>query len=92
MAQNLKDIISIVGKEKGKNGGGVGILVRNDVLNKTAPHISDRNIEMMWVSLRTKAGTPTNDWSLLWPTGESNKQKRNRIRNVYFKGSNNGDE
>ena len=45
-------------KREGKNGGGVGILVRNDVLNKTAPHISDRNIEMMWVSLKTKMERP----------------------------------
>lgn len=45
-------------KREGKFGGGVGILVRNDILNKTAPHISDRNIEMMWISLRTKEEHP----------------------------------
>ena len=45
-------------KREGKNGGGVGILVRNDILNKTAPHISDRNIELMWISLQTKTKRP----------------------------------
>lgn len=34
-------------KREGKLGGGVGILVRNDILTKTAPHVSDRSIEMM---------------------------------------------
>lgn len=45
-------------KREGKNGGGVGILVRTDVINKTTPHISDRNIEMMWISLRAKSDRP----------------------------------
>ena len=45
-------------KREGKVGGGVGILVRNDILNHTAPHISDRNIELMWISLRTKEKCP----------------------------------
>ena len=45
-------------KREGKNGGGVGILVRNDVKNKTSPHISDRNLEMMWISLQRKARRP----------------------------------
>ena len=45
-------------KREGKNGGGVGILVRNDVKNKTSPHISDRNLEIMWISLQRKARRP----------------------------------
>ena len=45
-------------KREGKFGGGVGILVRNDILHKTAPHISDRNIEMIWISLKTKEERP----------------------------------
>ena len=45
-------------KREGKNGGGVGIFVKNDILNKTAPHISDRNIELMWISLITKSNRP----------------------------------
>ena len=45
-------------KREGKNGGGIGFLVRNDILNKTAPHISDRNIELMWVSVTTKTNRP----------------------------------
>ena len=31
-------------------GGGVAILVRNDVLKHVAPHISDRDTEIIWVS------------------------------------------
>ena len=46
-------------KREGKNGGGVGILVRNDLLHKSAPHITDRSIELMWISLRTTTGRPT---------------------------------
>ena len=45
-------------KREGKNGGGVGILVRNDVKNKTSPHVSDRNIEIMWISIQRKTGRP----------------------------------
>ena len=45
-------------KREGKNGGGVGILVRNDILNKTAPHISNRNTEMMWVSVHRNRSKP----------------------------------
>ena len=39
---------------EGKNGGGVGILVRNDINDSTAPHITERNIEIIWISLRRK--------------------------------------
>ena len=40
------------------SGGGVAILVRNDVKKHVAPHISDRNIELMWVSIRRKQQPP----------------------------------
>ena len=43
---------------KKKKGGGVGILVRNDIRNNVAVHISNRNIEIMWVSVRRKNLTP----------------------------------
>ena len=39
---------------RGKLGGGVAILVRNDIRNLVVPHISDREIEMIWVSYRQK--------------------------------------
>ena len=39
-------------------GGGVAILVRNDVMKFVAPHISDRNTELMWVSIRRKQQAP----------------------------------
>ena len=45
-------------KREGKNGGGVGILVRNDILEKTAPHISNRNTEIMWVSVHRNRSKP----------------------------------
>ena len=41
-------------KREGGIGGGVGIIVRNDILHKTAPHISNRNLEIMWISVRRK--------------------------------------
>ncbi len=34
-------------RQSGK-GGGVGILVRDDIINSITPHISDRDIELMW--------------------------------------------
>ena len=42
----------------GKLGGGVAILVRNDIQNLVIPHISDREIEMIWVSYRQKKSKP----------------------------------
>ena len=41
-------------KREAKNGGGVGIAVRNDLRNNIACHISDRPIEIMWISVRRK--------------------------------------
>ena len=38
-------------KREGKVGGGVGILIRNDFRYSIAPHISDRAIEIMWISV-----------------------------------------
>ena len=40
------------------SGGGVGILVRNDIIKHVAPHISDRKIELMWISIRRKDQRP----------------------------------
>ena len=45
-------------KREGKVGGGVGILVRNDIRYNIAPHISDRSIEIMWISVFRSGDTP----------------------------------
>ena len=45
-------------KREAMNGGGVGILLRNDLLHRSAPHITDRNIEIMWISVRMKCEKP----------------------------------
>ena len=45
-------------KREGKNGGGVAILVRNDIIDKVIPHISDRPIELMWISIRRQNKEP----------------------------------
>ena len=45
-------------KRDGKLGGGVGILVRNDLRLNTAPHTSERDIQIMWVSVRRKRMPP----------------------------------
>ena len=39
-------------------GGGVGICVRNDIRPNIAAHISERNLEIMWVSIRRKKMPP----------------------------------
>ena len=41
-----------------RKGGGVGILVENEIRNKVIPHTSDRPIEMTWVSIRRKNNVP----------------------------------
>ena len=35
-------------------GGGVGMLVRNDLKHIVTPHISDRPIEIIWISIKQK--------------------------------------
>ena len=42
----------------GKKGGGVGMLVRNDIKGSVIPHISERSIEMMWLSVKRKDSQP----------------------------------
>ena len=43
---------------QGRTGGGVGILVRNDTLNNTIPHVTDRDIEIIWVSYKREKHQP----------------------------------
>ena len=43
---------------RGKMGGGVAILVHSDIQNRVIPHISDREIEMIWVSFRQNNSMP----------------------------------
>ena len=41
-----------------KNGGGVAILVRDDIKNSVTPNIPDRNIELIWVLIRRRNKRP----------------------------------
>ena len=41
-------------KREGMNGGGVEILVRDDLRSNTSVHKSQRRLEIMWVSIRRK--------------------------------------
>ena len=41
-----------------KNGGGVAILVRDDIKNSVTPHVPDRNIELIWASIQRKNKRP----------------------------------
>ena len=45
-------------KREGKIGGGVGICVRNDIRPSIAAHISERNLEIIWVSIRRRKTPP----------------------------------
>ena len=45
-------------KREGKTGGGVGVLVRNDIRHNVAPHTSNRGIECIWMSIRRKGIAP----------------------------------
>ena len=42
----------------GQKGGGVGFLIRNDIKGRVIPHISERPIEIMWISIRRKNNNP----------------------------------
>ena len=41
-----------------QKGGGIAILVRDDVTNTVIAHISERPIELMWVSIRRRGKPP----------------------------------
>ena len=41
-----------------KKGGGVAILVRSELENVVIPHTSERNIEIIWISIRRRGKTP----------------------------------
>ena len=43
---------------EGKNGGGVAILVRDDIKHIVIPQIPDRNIEMIWTVIQRKNKRP----------------------------------
>ena len=50
---------SFCGKSrKAKGCGGVGILVRNDLMNHVTPHETHRELEITWVSVRRQAQRP----------------------------------
>ena len=55
---NIKGYTFFSRKQEGKTGGGVGILVHNNIRSNTATHISDRNIEIIWISVRRKGLPP----------------------------------
>lgn len=46
------------GRDK-KACGGVGILVHDDVKHIVTPHEAQRDIELIWVSVRRKGQKPT---------------------------------
>ena len=41
-----------------RKGGGVGILVQNEIRNKIIPHTSDRSIEITWISVQRQNMVP----------------------------------
>ena len=45
-------------KREGKIGGGVAFLARNDIKNLLMTHFSERNIEIIWTSIRRKRQPP----------------------------------
>ena len=55
---NFNNYIFFGRKREGKVGGGVGILVRNDIKRNVAPHTTERNLEIQWVSVRRKCLPP----------------------------------
>ena len=45
-------------KREGKLGGGVAFLARNDIKNNLMTHFSERNLEILWTSIRRKGQPP----------------------------------
>ena len=45
-------------KREGKLGGGVAFLARNDIKHNLMTHFSERNIEILWTSIRRKGQPP----------------------------------
>ena len=56
--EQIKGYTTYSRKREGKQGGGVAILVQNEKRHYVACHISDRNIECMWISVRRNASPP----------------------------------
>ena len=46
------------GKNRDDNGGGVGIFVRNDIKGQCSPYYSDKELEILWISIRQKNMRP----------------------------------
>ena len=51
---NIPGYVFFGRKREGRIGGGVGILVRNDLKNQVGHHSPTRNIELLWVSIRNQ--------------------------------------
>ena len=56
--EQIKGYTTYSRKREGKQGGGVAILIQNDKRHNVACHISDRNIECMWISVRRSTSPP----------------------------------
>ena len=55
---NIKGLTMYSRIRNNGQGGGVAILVKNEILKYVAPHISDKDAELMWVSIRQKQQIP----------------------------------
>ena len=55
---NIKGYTMYSRARKDGIGGGVAILVRNDMTKHVAPHTSQRKIELIWISIRRQNQRP----------------------------------
>ena len=58
LSESFKGYTFFHRKREGNLGGGVGILVKNDFRHNIAPHISNRPIEIMWLSVFRNNNVP----------------------------------
>ena len=65
----------------GKHGGGVAVLARDDICDSIIPHISDRDIEMIWVSYKVKKMPTLVHRVLLRQARNKMHKRRNNHRN-----------
>ena len=58
VSEKISDYTLFSKIREGKNGGGVAILVRDDIRNIVTPQIPERNIELLWVFIQRRKKRP----------------------------------
>ena len=66
---------SLVRAREGKAGGGVGIFVKNSIKQKVSPHYSDKDIEIVWISVHRENQRPLHIGVYYWKQENANQEE-----------------